>query len=312
MVEIVQNLGYRAFGLNLFSEIPLPEVPRFGISKDLTDVEIEYGDLSELWEKQVLLPKQKYVVKDHMVMFQVPGIAIFKIQEGKKITVSPISNSDEDHIRLYILGTCMGIILLQKKVIPLHGSAVNINGKAYAFVGDSGAGKSTLAAAFLKEGFQLLSDDILPISLSKENIPFITPTYPQQKLWQESLQAFGIEKKEYQPLFERETKFAVPVTSSFSNKPLPLSTVFELVKTEHGEVTLQKINQLERFRTLFCHTYRNFLVPRLGLMEWHFMESVNILNKIHMYQLHRPNTGFTVNHLVSQIFENINEEDSLF
>lgn len=312
MVEIVQNLGYRAFGLNLFSEIPLPEVPRQGISKDMTDVEIEYGDLSEIWEKQVLLPKQKYVVEDHMVMFQVPGIAIFKIQEGKKITVSPISNSDEDHIRLYILGTCMGIILLQKKVLPLHGSAIDINGKAYAFIGDSGAGKSTLAAALLKEGFQLLSDDVIPVSLSKDNKPFITPSYPQQKLWQESLQAFGIEKKDYQPLFERETKFSVPVTSSFSNKPLPLSSVFELVKTEHGEVTLQKINQLERFRTLFCHTYRNFLVPRLGLMEWHFMESVNILNKIHMYQLHRPNTGFTVNNLVSQILENINEEDSLF
>ncbi|MGE7636528.1 aldolase [Peribacillus frigoritolerans] len=312
MVEIVQNLGYRAFGLNLFSEIALPEVPRLGISKDLTDVEIEYGDLSELWEKQVLLPKQKYVVEDHMVMFEVPSIAIFKIQEGKKITVSPISNSDEDHIRLYILGTCMGIILLQKKVLPLHGSAIDINGKAYAFIGDSGAGKSTLAAAFLKEGFQLLSDDVIPVSLSKDNKPFITPSYPQQKLWQESLQAFGIEKKDYQPLFERETKFSVPVASSFSNKPLPLSAVFELVKTEHGEVTLQKINQLERFRTLFSHTYRNFLVPRLGLMEWHFMESVNILNSIHMYQLHRPNTGFTVNNLVSQILENINEEDSLF
>ncbi|MEA3573917.1 aldolase [Peribacillus frigoritolerans] len=312
MVEIVQNLGYRAFGLNLFSEILLPEVPRLGISKDMTDVEIEYGDLSELWEKQVLLPKQKYVVEDHKVMFEVPGIAIFKIQEGKKITVSPISNSDEDHIRLYILGTCMGIILLQKKVLPLHGSAIDINGKAYAFIGDSGAGKSTLAAAFLKEGFQLLSDDVIPVSLSKDNKPFITPSYPQQKLWQESLQAFGIEKKDYQPLFERETKFSVPVASSFSNKPLPLSSVFELVKTEHGEVTLQKINQLERFRTLFCHTYRSFLVPRLGLMEWHFMESVNILNKIHMYQLHRPKTGFTVNNLVSQILENIKEEDSLF
>ncbi|MCY8938727.1 aldolase [Peribacillus frigoritolerans] len=312
MVEIVRNLGYRAFGLNLFSEIPLPEVPRLGISKDMTDVEIEYGDLSELWEKQVLLPKQKYVVEDHMVMFEVPGIALFKIQEGKKIIVSPISNSDEDHIRLYILGTCMGIILLQKKVLPLHGSAIDINGKAYAFIGESGAGKSTLAAAFLKEGFQLLSDDVIPVSLSKDNKPFITPSYPQQKLWEESLQAFGIEKKDYQPLFERETKFSVPVSSSFSNEPLPLSAVFELVKTDHGEVTLQKINQLERFRTLFSHTYRNFLVPRLGLMEWHFMESVNILNSIHMYQLHRPDTGFTVNNLVSQILENINEEDSLF
>ena len=50
------------------------------------------------------------------------------------------------------LGTCMGALLMQRKIFPFHGSAIAINGKAYAIVGDSGAGKSTLASAFLKKG----------------------------------------------------------------------------------------------------------------------------------------------------------------
>ena len=66
-------------------------------------------------------------------------------------------NTDEDMIRLYILRDMYGTLLMQRKILPFHGSAIAINGKAYAIVGDSGAGKSTLASAFLKEGYQLLT-----------------------------------------------------------------------------------------------------------------------------------------------------------
>ena len=38
----------------------------------------------------------------------------------------------------YLLGTCMGTILMQRKILPLHGSAIEIEGKVYAIVGDSG------------------------------------------------------------------------------------------------------------------------------------------------------------------------------
>ena len=69
---------------------------------------------------------------------------------GNRISFSPAAGAEETAVRLYLLGTCMGALLFQRKLLPLHGSAVVINGKAYAFVGDSGAGKSTLAAAFLK------------------------------------------------------------------------------------------------------------------------------------------------------------------
>ena len=79
---------------------------------------------------------------------------------------------------------------MQRKILPLHGSAIAIEGKAYAIVGESGAGKSTLAASLLSRGYKLLSDDVIPILLSEKNIPFVVPAYPQQKLWLESLNQF--------------------------------------------------------------------------------------------------------------------------
>ena len=81
-------------------------------------------------------------------MFHIPETAIFLIQNGNKIVVSPLMGPIEDEIRLYILGTCMGAILLQRKILPLHGSAIAIDGKAYAIVGDSVQGNLPLLLLF--------------------------------------------------------------------------------------------------------------------------------------------------------------------
>ena len=145
----------------------------------------------------------------------------------------------------------MGVILLQRKILPLHGSVIAIDGKAYAFVGDSGAGKSTLASAFLNQGYQILTDDVIPIQLNEENIPIVTPSYPQQKLWQESLDQFGVDSNQYRPLFARETKFSVPVDSKFYSEPLTtMPGYFELIKTNDDEVEIHSIEGLNRLHTI--------------------------------------------------------------
>ena len=307
MIDTVRKVVYKAFGLRIVSEIPLPELPLMSEQKDMADITIEIADLSGQWSKYTAEQPQKFVVEENLVMFQVPHTAIFSIQKGKKIIVSPMKDSSEDKIRLYILGTCMGALLIQRKILPLHGSAIAINGKAYALVGDSGAGKSTLASAFLSKGYRLLSDDVIAVSLSSENTPFVMPSYPQQKLWQESLNEFGMETTHYRPLFERETKYAVPVPSQFFADPLPLAGVVELVKTENESIETIRIEGLERLHTLFRHTFRNFLIQRLGLMEWHFTISTNTVNKIDMFQLQRPTSRFTAQELVTRILSSLHE-----
>ena len=181
MLKSANKVIYKAFGLRIGSEIEMPELAHINEQDESVDIVIIKDDLTSLWDRE---GKQgKFVVKDHLVIFQVLNTATFSIQEGEKIIVSPIEGSEENKIRLYLLGTCMSIVLMQRKILPLHGSAIAIDGKAYAFVGDSGAGKSTLASAFLAKGYQLLSDDVIAVSLSNENIPFVKPSYPQQKLW---------------------------------------------------------------------------------------------------------------------------------
>lgn len=311
MICTENKYAYKAFGLKVMSEIPLPELPQMGengeeIKTEEIDVVIEMADFSES-RSQFILPEKKIVAQKDLLVFELPDTAFFCVQEGRKIIVSPMEDSNEDVIKLYILGICMSALLLQRKVLTLHGSALAIDGKAYGFVGISGAGKSTLAAALLSRGYQLLSDDVIPISLSDKNIPFVMPAFPQQKLWQETLKEFGMQKENYNPIFQKETKYAVPVSSKFSSEPLPLAGVFELVKVESDQVEIRRIPKLERLQSLFRHTYNKLLLSHFDLMHWHFSTSINIINQIELFQLIRPNRGFTANQMASQILDVINE-----
>lgn len=300
---------YKAFGLKILSEIYLPELIEDS-DEGREEIEIKMGDLSSKWN-DLNKGQRKIIVSGNIVMFQIPYLATFCIEEGKSIIVSPIIEFDIDKIRLYLLGTCMGALLIQRKELPLHGSSVAIDGKAYAFVGQSGVGKSTLASAFISKGYQLLSDDVIAISLSEGNIPMVEPSYPQQKLWEDSLNNFGMETAHYRPLFERETKYSVPLHSQYYNEPLPLAGVFELSKGDCKTIELKPITGLNQFRILLKQTFRSSLIERMGLMEWHFYYSSHIIKHINMFQLRRPITKFTANNMVSAVIDEINEKGEI-
>ncbi|NOU92242.1 aldolase [Paenibacillus sp. LMG 31456] len=307
MIEHQINRVYRAFGLNMLSEIRLPElIDQTG--QDLRiDVVIEFADLTRDWEERGG-EGQQFVVYDNNVMFRIDQAALFLIQDGKRIIISPMMDYDEDRIRLYLLGSCMGALLLQRAILPLHGSAIVIDGKAFGFVGQSGAGKSTLASAFLQRGYQLLSDDVIAVSFSHDNTPYVTPAYPQQKLWQESLTNLGMNSEDYRPILNRLTKYAIPVPHLFFKHTLPLAAVFEIVTSDNEASGLYQIEDILRLQTLYTHTFRKKLIEPLGLMEWHFNNSVKLANGIDIYRLVRDASGLSASDMVSLILNTIREE----
>ncbi|WP_430509955.1 HPr kinase/phosphorylase [Gottfriedia solisilvae] len=308
MIELKTQNAYKAFGLTIVSTIPIPELPKLDVSNEDFDIVIKKMDLTKIWLENAE-PNRNFLVKESYCLFQIPNTAIYLVEDGKKVFYSPIEGSSDDQIRLFLLGTCMGAILMQRKILPLHGSAVAIDGKCYAIVGDSGAGKSTLATALLSKGYQLLSDDLIPITLSEENIPIVTPAYPQQKLWLESLDQFGMVSEQYRPIFDRETKFAVPVPSQFAGESLPLAGVFELIKSDSETIEVRPIQKLERFHTLYKHTYRNFFINKFGLIDWHFSTCAKMVNKIELFQLNRPSNRFTAHDLTECILNTIKKEN---
>ncbi|AOZ92689.1 aldolase [Paenibacillus crassostreae] len=306
MVNIMSKNIYKAFGYSIQSDILLPELqqiynPESNINIDIT---IRYADLTEKW-LELSVSTKKFVVTEDLIMFMIPNLAIFAVEGGTTITISSEKDANEDKLRLYVLGSCMGAILLQRKILPLHGSAVVIDHKAYAFIGDSGHGKSTLASAFIQRGFQLLTDDVIAVTLDQHNIPYVTPAYPQQKLWQESLDTFGMNSDQFRPVFDRETKYAIPVTSHFSIDPLPLAGVFELIKMDCSQPEIRAIEKLERLPLLYRHTYRNLFLPNKGLTPWHFDTTARMSGHIDIYQIQRPLNQPTVHQLTDMVLSSI-------
>ncbi|WP_409290507.1 aldolase [Peribacillus sp. SCS-37] len=307
MLHTGKKTVYKAFGLLIASEILMPELPEAWTGLPFSDVEILLGDVSEEW-RELKDDLNEFSFSKDRVLFEVADAAIFSIEKGNRIIVTPLKNYDEDIVRLYILGTCMGAILLQKKILPLHGSAIAIDGKAYGIIGNSGAGKSTLASALLSLGHDFLSDDIIAISLSEnDGHPEVIPAYPQQKLWSESLENFGKEAGSYRSIYGRETKYNVPVENRFHSEPLPLAGVFELIAEDNQDNTIITIRHLKRFFTFYYHTFRNFLIPSLNLMEWHFHMCSKLISSIPIYQVRRASNGFTALQLAELILEKVEE-----
>jgi HPr Serine kinase C-terminal domain len=307
MAQIKDEYCYKIFGLRVMCDIELPEL-MVDSSRQVPEVIIYKANLQEDWIN-VAKNNQIFFIDKNLIMFKVPDLAIFCIQDGNSINYSPLSKGKLDQIRLYILGTCMGALLNQRKILSLHGSALAINGKAYAIVGESGSGKSTLASALINRGYSILTDDVIALKNDKDDNPLVMPAYPQQKLWENSLKEFKMDSVNLTPLFERDTKFAVPVREHFLNKPLPLAGVFELVKGKGEAVNIVPINYLERLPVLFQHTYRNLFVKRLGIMEWHLQYTASFAKDIQMYRLTRPTSRFTANELAALIEETVLKEE---
>jgi hypothetical protein len=138
---------YSGFGLILASDFELPELPR---GEGTPDVVIRRDCVPVV--RRVASPD------DELRVFRFAGA--FRIRNGREIVVDPLPEATPVAIRLVLLGTVMAFLLRQRGWLPLHGSAVAIDGRAALFLGPCGAGKSTTAAAFHARGHSVLSDDL--------------------------------------------------------------------------------------------------------------------------------------------------------
>ncbi|SFI89021.1 hypothetical protein SAMN02799624_02518 [Paenibacillus sp. UNC496MF] len=317
MITTARDYRYTVFGLRVASEFELAELRVASAEDDAAGdaggsaVEIRRGELAAEWAAHGAEAEANddwLAFPAHGVLFRVPDVAIYRISDGERIVVSPFPGADDALLRLYLLGTCMGVLLMQRRMLPLHGSAVVIEGRAYAIVGESGAGKSTLAAAFLSRGCRLLTDDVIAVApRSADGAPLVYPAYPQQKLWQASLERLGMDAGAYRPLYD--AKFAVPVAARFCERPVPLAGAFELVRSEDdAAVGLRSIAGIERLPVLRRHTYRDFLIPLLGGEQWHFERIADLAGRIGLYRLSRPAVRFSAGELVDAVLEAVRGE----
>lgn len=140
----------------------------------------------------------------------------------------------------YLLGPILGLLLRLRGVTCLHGSAVDIGGRAIAFVGPPGVGKSTTAAALGERGCEVISDDVIALSEQQtgkanrdgtRNRLHVIPAGPYLSLWPESVtMLYG--SPEAAPCFssnwEKRRLGDQGAKVRFANRSLPLGIVYIL------------------------------------------------------------------------------------
>ena len=104
--------------------------------------------------------------------------------DGSTISWCPPSLPDMDAARKDVLGRVLSVCLHLQGSMVLHGSAVDLDGHAVAFLAPKFHGKSTTAAALVDSGARLLADDLVVVSSEKP--PTVLPSLPYVQLWQDS------------------------------------------------------------------------------------------------------------------------------
>lgn len=289
-------IRYFAFGLVLDSEFPIPQVPIIEKSGN-ADVAVRRVDMRDLRKEEPYMD-----VTERQILLHIPDIAVFRMTDGNLIEVSPYETTTDTRLAVYIMGSCMGAILHERGYMMIHGSCVTNGKQSIIISGNSGAGKSTLAAEFLSHGWKLVTDDVSAIKMNG-SVPVVVPSYPSQKLWQDSLSNYERKEEEVHSLYtngERE-KYGVHVLEQFCDHEVPLTMYVRLIPDSDEPTAVYPIENFARVDQLMRNTYRQRMIADRNRSR-HFQNCVNLSMKIQMLLAVR-NTGEQTQNLLYELIK---------
>ena len=276
---------YRCFNLCIHSDLPLEGFPDDG--EATPDISVRLGrDAREQLRNTSPPPMQIRPASDGGWLFHVPELADFWIRDAKRIEVSPTEQAEPDQIRLYLMGSALGMALHLRGDLALHAATAAHHGAAIAFVGAQQAGKSTLAMTLAQRGAEVMGDDTMVIWPSPSG-PRVWPGPLRFKLWSDTIATLKL--RPGVQISDRLDKHYVPNPAIAPDRPLPMRAVVALeMGAPDQRVTLHRLSGLEGLRTLAEHTYRPEYIPLLGRQEAHFRQCAELAAQIPVWRLSRP------------------------
>lgn len=276
---------YRAYDLNIDSELALPELPAAaGFSRAPADVTIQLRPAStaELQGMTEYAPELR--MGPGKIWIQVPQVGRFLAVEGREIVIDPDAGADERTVRVYLLGSVLGGLLGQRGNLVLHGNVIRIGNSAMVCLGRSGAGKSTLAAAFLKRGHAVVADDVAAIN----GDGFVLPGIARIKLWQNSARFLQIETAGMERIQDDIDKFNIPLSDDSLREAIAVKWIFALEIGNRPDVELVPLDGFQKVPPLVGHAYRPEFTFGAEMQALHFDRCSRLARKVRVATVRRP------------------------
>lgn len=219
---------YAAFGLTIASDLAMPELSAGSGAPDVTVALRSGPDPLEGCERLVRMhlreDREDRRPVDEMAW---RGVGSFVLEGDNLISVTGAPGTEGGFLSLPFLGPVMALLLHRRGRLVLHGSAVKLSDGAAIFLGDKGAGKSTTAAALVRSGGKLLTDDL--VALETESNIRLWPGYAQIKLTKSAAAAISLPNTEPMPSphpdFPKQRR---KLLEGVEQHPLPVTAIYVL------------------------------------------------------------------------------------
>jgi hypothetical protein len=246
-------------GLRVASELPLPGLAP-GAS-GAADVRIGWGRVPAGLQGR---PFQgfKFEAVPGQLLIRTLRIADILVQSGRTMAIQPRPDAREGEIRMLVLGWGLAALLLQRGLLPLHGSALDTGSGCVLFCGRSGAGKSTLAAACLDRGLGLLDDNLAVVRLEAGRAA-VHPGVPEIRLCPDAVARLGRPAGMARADSPGEEKVLLDARGQFCRGPVPLRGIYVLERGEGPRTEVAALGPAGAAAALWRHVFRRPFVAGL-------------------------------------------------
>ena len=296
--------SHTVHGLQIDSEVLLPGL--LPGSRQDPDVRIRYGSVPTALPNPASQSSWFQALPDTMLL-NIKGVARFLIVKGKEIIIEPYANCQDDVLRLYLMGSAFGALLIQRGILAMHASAIKTARGAVLFVGEAGHGKSTLMAAMVQRGYAMLTDDVTAISI--ESLPdfWAYSSFPRLRLCADAAIRLNHSLDELTRVRAWDAdKYVVPVTN-FHPDPVPVHAIYDLRVHSAPTITVEPVNTKERFAIVAKNTYRYTFLDGLGQRGKHFRATTQLAKAAEIYSLTRPASPYLLEELVDRLDEAVGD-----
>jgi hypothetical protein len=289
---------YRIYRYDVHSQLPLAGLSELPMDGSPADVRILLEPVPEGLE-----PASCFEIGDNHFLMRIPEVGSYLVRDGTTILVEPLRSADFDRVRLYLLGSCMGALLYQRGLFPLHGCSVEDARGAVLFVGDSGAGKSTLADHFRRRGFRLLADDVSAVFPGPRGGFLVSPGFPQIRLCPDGFARLqGAVGAEPPARFDVD-KHVISLASDFSCQPAPLLRICRLGIQEDPVPRLERLDGFESINLLLENLYRPLLLRTFATRERTMRDAARLAKECQIFQANRPWDATRIDDFVDRLMD---------
>ena len=262
-------MRYCGYDLLIDSGVVIPGAMLLDDAAQAADIVISYGPCAVPAEATARLGP--YRLQGTSLYFEADGVAIYRCDAGRSITVQPAPDADDAAVAGLLIATALPALLWMRGEIVLHAAAVAMpgSGQVVAITGTSGSGKSTLLAQLIEAGASVVADDTICVRMRGE------------RCWVSGLPGgyfsvgTSVEERDYHPIAVDRQRRAMPLAALFV-----LGPTMEVPETALGQAAA--LSALLRAR------HRPRAVAILGAEGVALQQLALLTRKFPVYDLARP------------------------